>query len=128
MCPAVPTTIDFMSKSIYHGGHKGRTPRTRCTLDASSATCPLCLCDSVARSVSVSLPPSRLALRAFALAGTLLTPPLPVLRRRLAPPRTALSFADALENLDEPEIDLSHFHVDAQHLDLHLVAEPVDLP
>src|SRR5581483_6786013 len=41
--------------------------------------------------------------------------------------RSARAFAHALENLDQAEIDLPHFHVDANHLHPHLVAEAVDL-
>src|ERR1039458_9227194 len=40
----------------------------------------------------------------------------------------ALPFADPIENLDQPEIDLPHLHVDAEHLDVHFVAQAVDLP
>src|SRR4030095_16562773 len=59
-------------------------------------------------------------------AGTLTAAPLP-LRGGLTPPRPALAFTHAFENLDEPEVDLPYLHVHANDLHLHLVAEPVDL-
>src|SRR5471032_2203260 len=68
------------------------------------------------------------ALAALALppAGALLPARLG-LRRAAAAPRAALAFADALEDLREPEIDLALVHVDANDLHLHLVAEAIDL-
>src|SRR5437762_2388533 len=62
----------------------------------------------------------------FVAAGALL-PLLVELRMRLAPARTAFAVAHALEDLDEPQIDLAQLHVDANHLHLHLVAKAVDL-
>jgi hypothetical protein len=56
-----------------------------------------------------------------------LFPALLVLRRRAAAARTAIAFANAVENFHEAEIDLALLHVDADHLHLHLVAEPVHL-
>src|SRR5581483_1463606 len=62
----------------------------------------------------------------LALAGSLLSAFL-ALRRRLAASRPAFAFTHAFEDLDEAEVHLPHFHVDADDLDLHLVAEPIDL-
>ena len=42
-------------------------------------------------------------------------------------PALALVLAERVEDLDEPEIDLPPFHVDAHHLDANAVAEPVHL-
>src|SRR4051794_13260453 len=72
------------------------------------------------------LSPPAFASLPLAPAGALLAALLDF-RRRLAPPRSALAFADALENLREPKIDLALLHVDADDLDLHLVPETVAL-
>src|SRR3954463_975695 len=50
-----------------------------------------------------------------------------VLGHRAAAARAALAVAHAREDVHEPEVDLALLHVDADHLDLHLVAEAVDL-
>src|SRR6185295_10237061 len=63
---------------------------------------------------------------ALAASGALLAL-LVELRLRFGAPRTALAFADALEDLDQAEIDLPQLHVDADHLHLHLVAEAIHL-
>src|ERR1043166_1293119 len=52
---------------------------------------------------------------------------LAVLRARLAPPRSLFAGPHALEDLDEPQIDLPDFHVHAHDLHLDLVAEAIDL-
>src|SRR5258706_3030643 len=62
----------------------------------------------------------------FPPAGALLAALLR-LRRGLAAARAALAFADAFEDLGEPEIDLALLHIDADHLNLDLVAEPIAL-
>src|SRR5256885_6580178 len=101
MCPAVPTTIDFI--------------HTVCSL------CPFvpAMPDWSPPSAGFPLPP-------LASARTLL-PSLLERRRRLAATRPTLPFANALQNLDKAQIYLTHFHVDADDLHFHLVAEPVDL-
>src|SRR4051812_36849978 len=83
---------------------RGGVPR------ASSVS--LCLCGQIFRRVFVSFVPSwvrspspTLPALAFTPAGALLAAPLLGLRRRLAAPRPALAFADALEDLGQTEID-----------------------
>src|SRR3954449_12052845 len=73
-----------------------------------------------------SAPPRLAAHLPFAAAGPLL-PLLFELRLRLRPSRTALPFAHAFEDLDQAEIDLAQVHVDADHLDLHLVTQAIHL-
>src|SRR5438094_151947 len=65
------------------------------------------------------------ARRTLTLAGAAALPVL--LHGRPTAARAALALADALENLDEAEIDLPQLHVDADDLNLHLVSEPVHL-
>src|SRR5690349_11735457 len=66
-------------------------------------------------------------LLALAPAGTLRPAQPFVLGPRAAAPRPALAVAHALEDLGQAEIDLALLHVHANDLDLHLVAEPIDL-
>src|SRR5688572_33375264 len=108
MCPAVPMTTDFITR-----------------LEAAQGFSPALRSPERLRNNKRALPFTALA-PAFAAAGTLRPPPL-AFRLGRAAPRPALPFADALENLDQPEIDLADFHVDPDHLHLHLVPEPVDL-
>src|SRR5262245_38719603 len=66
--------------------------------------------------------------RSLVLAGAALALGRPlVLRPCLRAPRPALSVANPFQDVDETEIDLPHFHVDAYDLDSDLVAQPVDL-
>src|SRR5262245_31007364 len=71
-------------------------------------------------------PATSFAHRALATAGPLTAPPFALRLRRTAA-RTPLPLPNPIEDLDEAEIDLPHFHVDANDLHLHFVAEPIDL-
>src|SRR5215471_20929959 len=78
------------------------------------------------RRTSEVLPPPLCPLP-FVSARPLLPSAFLLFRGRLAATRSPLAFADALEDLDQPEFHLAHLHVDADHLHLHLVAEAVGL-
>src|SRR5262245_39718269 len=71
-------------------------------------------------------PPAAFPLLPFATPRPLLAARLFVLRGRAAAARAALALADPFEDLDQPEVDLPLLHVDADHLDLDLVAQAVD--
>ena len=80
---------------------------------------------TIDRASTVSAAPSASGARAGRARGFAL--PRLVLRPRLAAARPALPVAHALEDLDEPEVDLPHVHVHADDLHAHLVAQAVGL-
>src|SRR5215470_676468 len=97
MCPAVPMTIDFCMAGSTSG------------LRLSELLFRVC-----------SFPPP------FAPAWSGLPAPF-VPRARFAAPRAPFSLAHALEDLHEAQVDPAGLHVDADDLNVYLVAQPVHL-
>ena len=77
--------------------------------------------------MTVALPSAALARLPLAPAGPLLAACSSLFGAALLRRGPRSPFADALEDLDQAEVDLPHLHVDADDLHLHLVAEAIDL-
>src|SRR5207248_11556761 len=118
-----PQTADERRKASTASSfvHGLPCPNRRC---ATPRRTPLWLCGSVAKRSSSGLrvfgsswlPSSVVPPRAFTLPRALLSS-LRVLRRRAAPARAAIAFSHPIQDLDEAEVDLPYFHIDAD--DLH---------